>query len=1055
MENREFDQLSADIREYTLRFQEAMLHFFRDSIIRRIYGSGNDLQKVLDEYNNKNSKFGILNENIGDGPLDKDPYGRMDFAAAIKILRYINLQGKLQISQDFTNAFEIENISGFAKKLKIGNKSRNIFAHYNENKKISFTKDNMKESMLFFIDMVSDIKSFSAKGNDSFLQEKEETLQLLNDIYRQAMLHTNLLCYSLQDVMAITGRDEKTVRMQIENYDILRDGNNLYSEDCGALQSMIESIRKDRPNFQIKDFFPVNVDEAHRFSIEEMQYVAAKTVFIIDFSALLQNNTYLYLRKYAALHFQIWDTVIYIDVNSLEKAKLAAYETSMPIKQRYRKNAKECFKKITELREYLRVQYIADEFSVENKIEEVIEQFGEKTRICIMTGDRDTIDRVWKLGKSNVVVLSSDANGLLTVNQGKENQIVSYSVLEQFRNVRVDLKNYTNKEETFMSEYTPRVEETMDSIIKIQGGIPNRGLYAPQMGYTFDYYERGKEQGAEGTVFLTNRGDFVVKIFHEHANTIGKRERIKAMLTKNINKEYICWPEDILLSSENNGEFVGYVMKHVRRPESLSDKIEELDLLSKTGDSKYDRRFLMQYCRKIAEQFRELHENNILVGDVNETNILVSSEDEEVYFVDTDSYQFDDYKALVGQEVYTSPEYMENSDDSEQLSYDKPRTIKDEQFAMAVMFYRILFLGAWPFKMCEGHVAEEIRKRAFHFTLQNVDVDSVSEQAVRESLIWNETPDFLREMFVRTFCSSKRYNADEWVYAFNNAENEISIGNCSKDLVPGWEVFIKSKEELESLKEVKQVQKVQVKIKDNGKKIESVNSIPKVQQLEPGIHNVSKKEDSQTEISIIQQSKSVTTNTQSSQIEMFKTKSTEAESSQKEVINTQELEVEASQPVHNTNRTVTYVKRRHGEKNKLNDMPVTNKNPYELHENLYDENVEMPDTTINNTSYSEGDNSIADIVIDKPIKFPKKKGEKIAERLSVIFNIVMFVCLAVSIMMFAEEEKIIMLQLLGGSLIIWLILYRNKRCLTKGNCIYAILVATGLFICSFIRMILY
>ena len=50
MENREFDQLSADIREYTLRFQEAMLHFFRDSIIRRIYGSGNDLQKVLDEY---------------------------------------------------------------------------------------------------------------------------------------------------------------------------------------------------------------------------------------------------------------------------------------------------------------------------------------------------------------------------------------------------------------------------------------------------------------------------------------------------------------------------------------------------------------------------------------------------------------------------------------------------------------------------------------------------------------------------------------------------------------------------------------------------------------------------------------------------------------------------------------------------------------------------------------------------------------------------------------------------------------------------------------------
>ena len=138
MDNREFDLISTDIREYTLRFQEAMLSFLRDCIIKRMYGSEDELIEALDSYNEKNPSFGILNEADSTADFNPSPYGRMDLAAAMKILRFMENESTTHISKRFLDTFSINEVDSYAKRLKTGNESRNIFAHYNKNKKVSF-----------------------------------------------------------------------------------------------------------------------------------------------------------------------------------------------------------------------------------------------------------------------------------------------------------------------------------------------------------------------------------------------------------------------------------------------------------------------------------------------------------------------------------------------------------------------------------------------------------------------------------------------------------------------------------------------------------------------------------------------------------------------------------------------------------------------------------------------------------------------------------------------------------------------------------------------------
>lgn len=120
----------------------------------------------------------------------------------------------------------------------------------------------------------------------------------------------------------------------------------------------------------------------------------------------------------------------------------------------------------------------------------------------------------------------------------------------------------------------------------------------------------------------------------------------------------ICWPKEILYDS--NHVFQGFLMKRV--PQGYLQLGRSVLLISRPEVQKsilpeWNRETLVQVASGFAKLLEILHENNVLMGDVNAGNIMVHPKNPwNVYLVDCDSYQIADiFPCPVGKEgVYSS-----------------------------------------------------------------------------------------------------------------------------------------------------------------------------------------------------------------------------------------------------------------------------------------------------------------------------------------------------------------------------------------------------------------
>lgn len=111
----------------------------------------------------------------------------------------------------------------------------------------------------------------------------------------------------------------------------------------------------------------------------------------------------------------------------------------------------------------------------------------------------------------------------------------------------------------------------------------------------------------------------------------------------------------------------------------------------------------------ILSIIKKIHESGILIGDINGSNILVKSPT-EVYFVDTDSFQINDYPCPVGTAEFTAPEIQGKNYNS------FLRTIGNENFAVAVLLFRLMMFGLNPYAQQDGAgIEHNIRTGDFSF----------------------------------------------------------------------------------------------------------------------------------------------------------------------------------------------------------------------------------------------------------------------------------------------------------------------------------------------------
>ena len=246
------------------------------------------------------------------------------------------------------------------------------------------------------------------------------------------------------------------------------------------------------------------------------------------------------------------------------------------------------------------------------------------------------------------------------------------------------------------------------------------------------------------------------------------------MMTKNISCDGVCFPIALLYNEKN--EFVGYLM-----PKAQGKELQRclfIPQLLKKNFPDWKKKDTVRLCITILNKLKYLHDRNVILGDINPNNILVVSPD-EVYFVDTDSYQIEGYPCPVGTINYTAPEIQRKRFDT------FLRTLGNEQFAVATLLFMIMLPGKPPYSLQGGeNQIDNIINGDFAYASGERTTGKAPEGVWR--YIWSHLPRYLKDDFYETFrkggmqsTEDTRFSDDDWLRKFEHyaelLENENSI----------------------------------------------------------------------------------------------------------------------------------------------------------------------------------------------------------------------------------------------------------------------------------------
>jgi hypothetical protein len=205
-------------------------------------------------------------------------------------------------------------------------------------------------------------------------------------------------------------------------------------------------------------------------------------------------------------------------------------------------------------------------------------------------------------------------------------------------------------------------------------------------------------RGGEASVYaVPGRSDLAAKVYHnpapEHA------AKLAAMLVAPpfsppaaAAHMAVAWPVDLLLEAEGERRVVGYLMPRVEKARLLWE-------FSNPGARRqacplFHYGSLLRTARNLACVVRRLHECGYVVGDLNESNVLVTPE-ALVTLIDVDSFQVTAvervYRCPVGRPEYTPPELQGAA------FAEVDRRPEHDAFALAVLIFQLLMQGNHPF----------------------------------------------------------------------------------------------------------------------------------------------------------------------------------------------------------------------------------------------------------------------------------------------------------------------------------------------------------------------
>lgn len=206
--------------------------------------------------------------------------------------------------------------------------------------------------------------------------------------------------------------------------------------------------------------------------------------------------------------------------------------------------------------------------------------------------------------------------------------------------------------------------------------------------------------GGEGQIYALPQNPLLVaKVFHEPQDI--HHNKLLTMLEYDLHDPMrqqghtsIAWPVDLLLSQNQKRNVVGYLMPRVNQMRPIFVYFNPASRLRECPLFNYQ--YLYRTARNLASAMHTLHQAEIIIGDVNESNILVSAS-ALVTLVDTDSFQIIQknrnqvFRCPVGKPQFTPPELQGKNFSS----FD--RQPEHDLFGLAVLIFQLLMEGTHPY----------------------------------------------------------------------------------------------------------------------------------------------------------------------------------------------------------------------------------------------------------------------------------------------------------------------------------------------------------------------
>lgn len=165
-------------------------------------------------------------------------------------------------------------------------------------------------------------------------------------------------------------------------------------------------------------------------------------------------------------------------------------------------------------------------------------------------------------------------------------------------------------------------------------------------------------EGGEGIIYEYNSK--LIKFYKSNVDKVSKEKKIKLLMQKSLPSEVIA-PIDIVY--DNHKQFIGYVMEKIDGEEFK--KLSNKKFVKANGITKKE---ILYMLNKMQEVLRELHDQGIYIGDLNDQNILFDKF-YNIYIIDCDSWTIDTEKCEVAMDLFKDPLLVGNSFDSKTDTY--------------------------------------------------------------------------------------------------------------------------------------------------------------------------------------------------------------------------------------------------------------------------------------------------------------------------------------------------------------------------------------------------